>query len=79
MARLKQAERKRDELLIERLSEGWEPAGKATVSMVLDRWMDVADLALSARMRHKSYLERVIRPILGRLAGPQARTEAQRP
>jgi len=50
VARLKQAERKRDELLIERLSEGWEPAGKATVSMVLDRWMDVADLALSARM-----------------------------
>jgi hypothetical protein len=41
-----EAERKRDEL-IERLSEGREPAEKATVTMLLDRWMDVADLALS--------------------------------
>jgi integrase len=59
-----EAERKRVEL-IERLAEGREPAEKATVSMLLDRWMDVADLALSTRVTHESYIERIIRPVLG--------------
>ncbi len=63
-ATLEEAERKRDEL-IERLAERREPAEKATVSMLLDRWMDVADLALSTRVTHESYIERVIRPALG--------------
>jgi hypothetical protein len=30
--------------LVERLAEGREPAEKATVSMLLDRWLGVADL-----------------------------------
>jgi hypothetical protein len=63
-ATLEEAERKRDEL-IERLAEGREPAEKATVSMLLYRWMDVADLALSTRVTHECYIERVIRPVLG--------------
>jgi len=63
-ATLDEAERKRDEL-IKRLAEGREPAEKATVSMLLDRWMDVADLALSTRVTHESYIERIIRPVLG--------------
>jgi hypothetical protein len=33
--------------------------------MLLDRWMDVADLALSTRVIRKSYIERIIRPVLG--------------
>jgi hypothetical protein len=61
---LDEAKRKRDEL-IERLAEGREPAETATVSMLLDRWMDVADLALSTRVAHEIYIERVIRPVLG--------------
>ncbi len=59
-----EAERKKGEL-IERLSQGREPAEKATVSMLLDRWMEVADLALSARVTRGSYIERIIRPVLG--------------
>ena len=51
-ANLEEAVRKRDEL-IERLAEGREPAEKATVSMLLDRWMEVADLALSTRVTHE--------------------------
>jgi hypothetical protein len=47
-----EAERKRDKL-IERLAEGREPAEKASVSMLLDRWMDVANLALSTRVTHE--------------------------
>jgi hypothetical protein len=50
------AERKRDEL-IKRLADGREPAEKATVSMLLDRWTNVADLALSTRVTRESYIE----------------------
>jgi hypothetical protein len=51
-----EAERKTDEL-IKRLADSQEPAEKATVSMLLDRWMNIADLALSTRVTCESYIE----------------------
>jgi len=33
--------------------------------MLLDRWMEVADLALRTRVTHESYIEGIIKPVLG--------------
>lgn len=60
----REAERRRDELL-ERLAEGREPMEKATVSTLLERWLEVADLAVSTRVTHQGYVDRTIRPVLG--------------
>lgn len=59
-----EAERKRDEL-VQRVADGRQPDSKATVAALLDRWMDVADLALSTRVAHDGYLRRTVLPVLG--------------
>ena len=44
---------------------GRTPDDSATMSLVLDRYLEVTDLAVSTRMTHESYIRRVIRPVLG--------------
>ena len=58
------AQRLRDEL-VRRIAQGREPATKATVGELLDRWLAVADLELTTRAGYEGYIERVIRPVLG--------------
>lgn len=59
-----EAETKRQELL-ERVAQGREADTKATVGLLLDQWLSVADLAVSTRHVHKGFIERTIRPALG--------------
>lgn len=59
-----EAERQRDKLL-ERVDEGREANTKATVGLLLDRWLAVADIAVSTRHVHEGFIERTIRPALG--------------
>jgi integrase len=61
-----EAERKRD-AMIERIAEGREPLNKATVNELLDRWLSVAELELSTRVSYEGYVDRVIRPVLGKM------------
>jgi hypothetical protein len=61
-----EAERKRD-AMIERIAEGREPLNKATVNELIDRWMTVAELELSTRVSYEGYIERVIRPVQGKM------------
>ncbi|HEX9031028.1 MAG TPA: hypothetical protein VF834_04235, partial [Streptosporangiaceae bacterium] len=61
-----EAERKRD-AMIERIAEGREPLNKATVNELIDRWLSVAELELSTRVSYEGYIERVIRPVLGKM------------
>jgi integrase len=44
---------------------GRTPDDSATMGLVLDRYLEVADLAVSTRMTHESYVRRIIRPVLG--------------
>lgn len=60
-----EAERKRA-VLIKRVTEGREPMNRATVSELLDRWLSVAELEVSTRVSYQGYIERVIRPVLGK-------------
>jgi integrase len=41
------------------------PDDAATFGMVLDRYLEVADLEVSTRVNHESYIRRIIRPVLG--------------
>ncbi|HET9899150.1 MAG TPA: hypothetical protein VFQ44_29855 [Streptosporangiaceae bacterium] len=41
------------------------PDDSATFGVVLDRYLEVADLEVSARVNHESYIRRIIRPVLG--------------
>ncbi len=41
------------------------PDDSATVRFLLDRYLDVADLAVSTRLNHESYIRRIIKPVLG--------------
>lgn len=58
------AKEERDKL-IKRVEEGREPDIKATVNVVLDRWLAVAELAVSTRDTYRSYIDKRIRPVLG--------------
>jgi integrase len=60
------AEHKRD-AMIERIAEGREPLNKATVNELIDRWLSVAELELSTRVSYEGYIERIIRPVLGKM------------
>jgi integrase len=40
---------------------------KATVSDLIDRWLEVAELELNTRAGYEGYIERVIRPVLGQM------------
>ena len=52
------------------------PADSATVGFLLDRYLEVADLGVSTRSTHESYIRRIIKPVLGevrlRSSGPIA-------
>ena len=61
-----QAERRRA-ALIEQITKGRAPQARATVSDLIDRWLSVAELELITSVNYASYIERVIRPVLGGL------------
>ena len=61
-----QAERRRADL-IDRITKGRTPQARATVSDLIDRWLSVAELELITTVNYQSYIERVIRPVLGGL------------
>lgn len=44
---------------------GRAPDVGATLGLALDRYLDVADLGVSTRVTHESYIRRIIRPVLG--------------
>jgi integrase len=48
------------------------PVRDATLGLVLERYLEVADLAESTLATHESYIRRVIRPVLGGTAGRTA-------
>lgn len=58
------AQQERDRLL-KRVEEGRGPDSKATVNYVLDRWLAVAELAVSTQGSYRSYIEGRIRPAFG--------------
>jgi integrase len=51
--------------LLKAAEDGRAPDDSATVGFVLDRYLEVADLGVSTRLTHESYIRRVIRPVLG--------------
>lgn len=61
-----QAERRRA-ALIQQITKGRAPQARATVSDLIDRWLSVAELELITTVNYESYIERVIRPVLGGL------------
>jgi integrase len=67
----------RKAVLIEQISQGRQPQVKATVSDLLDRWLEVAELELNTQAGYEGYIERVIRPVLG--AGIRRRARRARP
>ena len=61
-----EAERRRA-ALIAQITKGRVPQARATVSDLIDRWLSVAELELITTVNYESYIERVIRPVLGGL------------
>ena len=53
--------------LLTQVDEGRRPATDATLAQLLERWLEMADLAWSARVTYKGYIERTILPTLGHL------------
>ncbi len=51
--------------LLNAAEAGRTPDDSATMGLVLDRYLEVTDLAVSTRMTHESYVRRIIRPVLG--------------
>lgn len=51
--------------LLRAVEAGRSPDDSATVGLVLDRYLEVADLGVSTRLTHESYIRRIIRPVLG--------------
>ena len=52
--------------LLTQANEGKRPATAATVAQLLERWLEMADLAWSTRVTYKGYIERTILPTLDR-------------
>ena len=61
-----EAERRRA-ALIDQITQGRAPQARATVGDLIDRWLSVAELELITTVNYQSYIERVIRPVLGGL------------
>ena len=61
-----QAERRRL-ALIEQIAKGRAPLTRGTVNDLIDRWLGVAELELTTSVNYLSYIDRVIRPVLGGL------------
>ncbi len=59
-----EAEQRRDELIAQ-VTIGREPKTSATVSELLDEWLEVAELEFTTRGMYLGYIERTIRPVLG--------------
>jgi integrase len=53
--------------LLTQADEGRRPATDATLAQLLERWLEMADLAWSTRVTYKGYIERTILPTLGHL------------
>jgi Phage integrase, N-terminal SAM-like domain len=53
--------------LLTQVDEGRRPATDATVAQLLERWLEMADLAWSTRVTYKDYIKRTILPALGHL------------
>ena len=51
--------------LLETVDAGRSPDDSATLGLALDRYLEVADLGVSTRLTHESYIRRIIRPVLG--------------
>jgi integrase len=51
--------------LLTQVDEGRRPATDATLAQLLERWLEMADLAWSTRVTYKGYIERTILPTLG--------------
>jgi integrase len=51
--------------LLNQVNEGKRPAADATVAQLLERWLEVADLAWSTRVTYQGYINRTILPALG--------------
>jgi hypothetical protein len=51
--------------LLTQAAEGRRPATDATLAQLLERWLEIADLAWSTRVTCKGYFERTILPTLG--------------
>jgi integrase len=54
--------------LLTQVDEGRRPATDATLAQLLERWLEMADLAWSTRVTYKGYIERTILPTLGHMA-----------
>jgi integrase len=53
--------------LLTQVDEGRRPATDATLAQLLERWLEMADLAWSTRVTYKGYIERTILPTIGHL------------
>jgi hypothetical protein len=53
--------------LLTQVDQGRRPATDATLALLLERWLEMADLAWSTRVTYKGYIERTILPTLGHL------------
>jgi integrase len=53
--------------LIEQVAKGRAPQAHATVNDLIGRWLGVAELELTTSVNYLSYIDRVIRPVLGGL------------
>jgi integrase len=53
--------------LLTQVDEGRRPLSDATLAQLLERWLEMADLAWSTRVTYKGYIERTILPTLGHL------------
>jgi integrase len=52
------------------------PDDSATVGLLLDRYLDVADLEVSTREAHEGYIRRTIKPVLGEMRVRKLRADA---
>jgi Phage integrase, N-terminal SAM-like domain len=53
--------------LVNQANEGRRPPTDATLAQLLERWLEMADLAWSTRVTYRGYLDRTILPALGHL------------
>jgi integrase len=53
--------------LLTQVDEGRRPATDATLAQLLERWLEMADLAWSTRVTYNGYIERTILPTRGHL------------
>ena len=62
--------------LLSQVDERRNPSTKATVSQLLDRWLEVLDVEVTTRRAYVIYIERHIRPVLGQVQVARLDVEA---